>query len=346
MFSPSLTHRLNFLTIFQSADREIFRVRDELAAHEGTNVTFYDYLGVTPSASQDDINKAYRKKAKLYHPDKVRQKLQYEHIKASKSSATKSKKGSDVVKQPSKTEIKAAIKKAEQQAQHLTIVADILRGPNRDRYDHFLRNGFPVWKGTEYYYNRYRPGLGTVLTGFFIVAGGAFHYLALYLSWKRQREFVLRYIKFARHAAWGDNIGISGIDNALSSGTQTPQPQTFEDGEGNQIPMNRKLRRMQERESRKETQALSSGPKRQYKGRVMANKAHSSVKQEQSSGPQGTKKRVVAENGKVLVVDSVGDVYLEQEDPDGNVECFLLDVSLPNTTPCNGCIPEKHLFSL
>ncbi|GKT89366.1 LOW QUALITY PROTEIN: DnaJ domain-containing protein [Colletotrichum tofieldiae] len=48
------------------------------------------------------------------------------------------------------------------------------------------------------------------------------------------------------------------------------------------------------------------------------------------TGPTGSKKRVVAENGKILVVDSVGDVYLEEQDEDGNTEQYLLD---PNELP-------------
>jgi hypothetical protein len=45
------------------------------------------------------------------------------------------------------------------------------------------------------------------------------------------------------------------------------------------------------------------------------------------SGPQGAKKRIVAENGKVLIVDSVGNVFLEEETEDGTKGEFLLDVS-------------------
>ncbi|KAG4218488.1 hypothetical protein PC116_g33032, partial [Phytophthora cactorum] len=51
-------------------DREIFRLRDEIAQYEGANVTFYDFLGVSPRATQDEINKAYRKKSRALHPDK------------------------------------------------------------------------------------------------------------------------------------------------------------------------------------------------------------------------------------------------------------------------------------
>ena len=46
-----------------------------------------------------------------------------------------------------------------------------------------------------------------------------------------------------------------------------------------------------------------------------------------SSGPQGAKKRVVAENGKVLIVDTVGNVYLEEETEEGETHEYLLDVS-------------------
>jgi hypothetical protein len=196
----------------------------------------------------------------------------------------------------------------------LGLINAILRGPGRERYDHFLNNGFPKWKGTGYYYARFRPGLGTVLTGLFIFVGGGGHYLALYMSWKRQQEFVGRYIKFARHAAWGENLSIPGLD-----GTATP-PVADSDTEGMQQPMNRRQRRMQEKDLRKE--------KAEKKARgAKAEKA--SPPETPPSGVTGRKKRVVAENGKILVVDSVGNVYLEQIDADGETQEFLLDVSSP-----------------
>jgi curved DNA-binding protein CbpA len=304
-------------------DREIFRVRDELEAHEGTNVTFYGFLDIAPSATQDEINKAYKKKSRALHPDKVRQQLMAERTKQNKA------KGVKVTKGPTQSQLKAAIKKAGERQARLSIVTNVLRGPGRDRYDHFLKNGFPTWKGTEYYYSRYRPGLGMVLAGCLLVVGGGFHYLALYMSWKRQREFVERYIKFARHAAWGENLDIPGVDTSAAAAAPPPPPPPppAADDDQPQMPMNRKQRRFQEKESRKES-AKDGKRSSRAKGRVSQQPSGSAtpVPQAQGPGPTGSKKRIVAENGKILVVDSLGNVYLEQEDADGNTQAFLLDV--------------------
>lgn len=191
-------------------------------------------------------------------------------------------------------------------------MTNILRGEGRERYDHFLSNGFPKWKGTGYYYARFRPGLGSVLTGLFIFVGGGGHWLVLYMSWHHQQEFVERYIKFARHAAWGENLGIPGLDGA----TGTATPPVGEDGDGVQT-LNRRQRRMQEKDSKK-------GSEKKTKG-IKAGKA--SPVGTPPIGATGPRKRVVAENGKILVVDSIGNVYLEQADEEGETHEFLLDVS-------------------
>jgi curved DNA-binding protein CbpA len=289
-------------------------LRDEVEASEGPDISFYDFLGVTPAANQDDINKAYRKKSRLLHPDKVKQQFIAE--KSTGKGKPKGKKpGVHVSKGPSQAEIKAAAKAASDRFARLGIVTNILRGSGRERYDHFLSNGFPKWKGTGYYYARFRPGLGSVLAGLFIFVGGGGHWLALYMSWKRQQEFVGRYIKFARHAAWGDNLGIPGLD-----GTATPPVAiATDDADPSAQPLNRRQRRMQEKDSKKEKS------EKKTKGIKAAKASPAGTPPVEATGPR---KRIVAENGKILVVDSVGNVYLEQQNEDGETQEFLLDVSI------------------
>lgn len=144
------------------------------------------------------------------------------------------------------------------------------------------------------------------------------HYLILYMSWKRQKEFVQRYIKFARDTAWGGNLNIPGVE---ATPTPAPEPAPQEEEEGPPQPMNRRQRRMQEKESKREEGRGASKKSRKVKS------ASPTSSREPSTAPSGARKRVVAENGKILVVDSLGDVYLEEEDEEGNVNEFLLDVS-------------------
>lgn len=296
-------------------DREIFRVRDEIRGQEGTEKTFYDILEIQPNANQDEITKAYRKKTRSLHPDKVRQNLIAERKAAQKQAG----KAATKVKAPSESEIRTAQRHASERQTRLSLIANILRGSERARYDHFLTNGFPAWKGTNYYYSRYRPGLGTVLLGLFLVGGGGFHYLALYMSWKRRREFLERYIKFARQTAWGENLGISTAGASVAA-RPAPAPAADSDADADEEsyqPRNRRERRLQERESRRDQG--KKAPKKKTPATASSQAAQS------QDGPTGARKRVVAENGKVLVVDSLGDVYLEEEDEEGNVELFLLD---------------------
>ncbi|TVY87332.1 putative J domain-containing protein [Lachnellula willkommii] len=316
--------RLSFFTVallatfiaavaaWSKEDQEIFRLRDEVETSEGPGISFYDFLDIAPSANQDEINKAYRKKSRLLHPDKVKQQFIAE--KSTGKDKPKGKKpGVHVSKGPSKAEISTAAKAASDRFARLGIVTNILRGSGRERYDHFLSNGFPKWKGTGYYYARFRPGLGMVLTGLFITVGGGGHWLALYMSWKRQQEFVERYIRFARHAAWGDNLNIPGLD-----GTSTPPISTPTDhSDPSAQPINRRQRRMQEKDAKKDNKS-----EKKTKGVKAAKTSPAATPPVGATGPR---KRVVAENGKILVVDSVGNVYLEQANEDGQSQEYLLD---------------------
>ncbi|KAJ5739750.1 hypothetical protein N7533_012534 [Penicillium manginii] len=270
-------------------DYEIFSLRDDVATSEGTNVTFYDFLEIPANANQDKIIKAHRKKSRTLHPDKVTRTFIATYKTTHEGSS------------PSKRQIETAVKEANTRSARLNLVANVLKGPGRDRYDHFLKHGFPLWKGTGYYYSRFRPGLGSVLIGLFLVFGGAAHYGALILGWKRQREFVGRYVRQARRAAWGDEIGVRGLEAIGGPTAPAPAP----------------------------TPAADSGSEQQ--GAVAMNRPTASASASGTSTPTegvstGERKRVVAENGKVLIVDSVGNVFLEEEDEEGVRKEFLLDV--------------------
>ncbi|KAJ5678624.1 hypothetical protein N7462_006868 [Penicillium macrosclerotiorum] len=294
-------------------DYEIFRLRDELATSEGANVTFYDFLEVRPNANQEQIVKAHRKKSKNLHPDKVRRSFIANYAK-DKSKAKSSQPGVHVNKGPSKREVDAAIKEANARSARLNLVANVLKGPGRERYDHFLRHGFPLWKGTGYYYSRFRPGLGSVLLGLFLVFGGAAHYGALILGWKRQREFVDRYIRQARRAAWGDELGVRGIPG-VDADVSAPAP-TPDAADSGAVAMNRRQKRMMDKENRKEKKG----------GRAAGRSSGTATPTEQPVVSAGERKRVMAENGKVLIVDSAGNVFLEEDSEDGERQEFLLDI--------------------
>ena len=298
-------------------------------------MTFYDFVGIKPNANQEEITKAYRKKSKLIHPDKAKQSFTASKAKTAPKSKKGKKPGVRVNKAPSQKEVQDEVKKATQRFARLGLIAEILRGPSRERYDHFLNNGFPRWRGTGYYYARFRPGLGSVLLGLFVVGGGLAHYAALLLSWRRQRSFVERYVRQARKAAWGDELGIKGIPGLDGTGTSAPPASLGVDQEdGQMVSVNRRQKRMQERENKKSSKepkkskyARRSGTSTPLESAADGESAAAAV------GPQGEKKRVQAENGKILLVDSVGNVFLEEEDENGERGEYLLDpAELPQPT--------------
>ncbi len=338
---------------FTPEDHEIFRLRDEIEANEGPEVTFYgvpqilylvkprltpagaaDFIGVKSSASQDDILKAFRKKSRVLHPDKAKQSFIASRARATSQPlfGLKNKKpGVHVNKAPSENEIQAAVKAASDRYARLGVIAEILKGGGRERYDHFLSNGFPKWRGTGYYYARFRPGLGMVLVGLFTFGGGLVHYGAMYMSWQRQKDFIERYVRNARRSAWGDDSGISGIpgvDRAMT-GASAASPSTPAQASGAAF-LNRRQKRDEEKQAKKDAKNPKKSKVLQRGG---VDTPPESEPSEPLSGPQGAKKKVQAENGKWLVVDSVGNVFMEEDDEHGVKGEFLLDPeSLPKPT--------------
>jgi curved DNA-binding protein CbpA len=300
---------------FDPQDHQIFKVRDEVAASEGADITFYDVLGVSASANGDEITKALKKKSRSLHPDKARHSWLASRSVPPKKSKDNKRKGPNVVRGPTERETARFMKQATERYSRLAVISDILKNPEtRSRYDHYLSHGFPRWRGTGYYYSRYRPGLGTVLLGLFLSGGGAAHYFALVITYRNRVKLLESYQKFARKAAWGDESGLGGIPGLgapaeVAPTTEEPDPLAN---------LNRRQRREYERQSKKD--------------KTGANKA---VRPALAATPASTsqRRRVTAENGKVFVVDSSGDVFLEEENEDGDVEEFLLDpAEIPKPT--------------
>jgi hypothetical protein len=262
------------------------------------------------------------------HPDKARQRFIATYDSA--PPVKKTNKGDKPAvhvhknKKPSQKEINAFGKEASARFARLGIVTNILRGSERQRYDHFLRNGFPKWRGTGYYYQRFRPGFGSVMIGLFVFLGGGVHYVTLYMNWMKHRDFVERYIRQARRIAWGDEVrGISGIDTSAPAPVAEPSSEE----EPQAMNWNRKEKRAAERDNKRA--AKKPKPVRAAIAEQARNSGISTpVEAELTSGPVGAKKRTIAENGKVLIVDSVGNVYLEERTAEGELHEFLLDVSM------------------
>lgn len=157
--------------------------------------------------------------------------------------------------------------------------------------------------------------------GLFLVFGGAGHYGALILGWKRQREFVDRYIRQARRAAWGDELGVRGLDAIGGATAPAPAPAPTSGGEDQgAVAMNRRQKRMMDKENKKESR---KGPKSTPR---TSGTSTPTEQQQQPATSTGERKRVVAENGKVLIVDSIGNVFLEEESEEGEKQEFLLDI--------------------
>ncbi|KIW72265.1 hypothetical protein PV04_00471 [Phialophora macrospora] len=301
---------------FDPQDHQIFKVRDEVAASEGADVTFYDVLGVSSSANGEEIAKALKKKSRSLHPDKARHSwLASRSMPPPKKSKDNKRKGAKVIRGPTEREIARFMKQATERYSRLAVISDILKNPEtRSRYDHYLSHGFPRWRGTGYYYSRYRPGLGTVLLGLFLSGGGAAHYFALVITYRNRVKLLESYQKFARKAAWGDESGFGGIPG-LGAPAEVAPTSEEPDPLAN---LNRRQRREYERQSKKD----KTGANKTARPAPAATPALT-----------GQRRRVTVENGKVFVVDSIGDVFLEEENEDGDVEEFLLDpAEIPKPT--------------
>ena len=170
----SLTLVLTILTITTSAathwdkdDHEIFELQSALERSEGKGANFYSVLDIKHTANAAEIKRAYRKKSLELHPDK-----------------------------------NAGVQGAQQRFERLGLVYKILRDGRKDRYDHFLKSGFPKWRSNGYFYERYRPGLGAVLVGI-VVFSMVVEVGISRLTSAQERSKIERLKMSARLVAWG-----------------------------------------------------------------------------------------------------------------------------------------------
>ncbi|KAI8089881.1 uncharacterized protein BX664DRAFT_263589 [Halteromyces radiatus] len=144
-------------------DFEIFDLVDELEKAEGKETNFYNWLNLKPSATQAEISKAYRKLSIKLHPDKNKHDAQ-----------------------------------AEERFARLGKVAAILRNAGtRERYNHFYKNGVPRWRGTGYYYARFRPGVGSVIV-FLMLLAASMQYLAKWINYYQEKSKIIQFVQDAR----------------------------------------------------------------------------------------------------------------------------------------------------
>lgn len=155
-------------------DYEIFSLNDKIRKDLGLEATFYSWLELSkgPKSSVDEISKAYRKLSRKLHPDKYRGKS------------------------------KAEKKTAEERFQRLSLVGNILRDNSlRQRYDYFYAKGFPKWKGTGYYYSRFRPGVILTLLVLFIVVS-TLQYVSLRINRKQDYKRIAALRDEIKLQAW------------------------------------------------------------------------------------------------------------------------------------------------
>ncbi|KAI5455130.1 hypothetical protein NCC49_002401 [Naganishia albida] len=160
-------------------DHEIFDLVSALEGSEGKGTTFYSFLGVPPQAQLKDINRQYRKRSLELHPDK----------------------------NPNVKDVHARFAR-------LGTITEILRDPTkRTRYDFFFKNGVPKWRGTGYYYSRFRPSIIHVVL-FLVLISSVVHYFILRVNHRRDKQRVEYFTRAA--------LARAGGSSSLTSGTATP----------------------------------------------------------------------------------------------------------------------------
>ncbi|KAJ8330992.1 hypothetical protein QVD99_001202 [Batrachochytrium dendrobatidis] len=143
---------LSWVYAWETEDHEIFDLQDALVGIEPKG-DFYSILEIPRSAELAEINRAYRKKSLAFHPDKTKDpKLRKLHT-------------------------------------ILTSISTILKDSDlRIRYDEHLARGFPTWRGTGYYYSRYKPGIFVAIFAILFFISVAQYIIAWIFYYREKKE--------------------------------------------------------------------------------------------------------------------------------------------------------------
>ncbi|KAB5592079.1 hypothetical protein CTheo_4461 [Ceratobasidium theobromae] len=184
LYLCTLFAALTAVLAWTKEDHEIFDL-------VGPGTTFYSLLDVPSSATQAELNKAYRKLSIKLHPDK-----------------------------------NPGVKGAHERYARLGKVNAILKSTEgRERYNFFYKNGVPKWRGTGYYYSRFRPGLGTVLL-FLTLLTCTLQFFVQKMNYKRDLERIRDIVNRAKLAAWGPRM--IPVEGARKVRIPATQPSTEE----------------------------------------------------------------------------------------------------------------------
>ncbi|KIM46104.1 hypothetical protein M413DRAFT_441171 [Hebeloma cylindrosporum] len=171
LFFTLLALLATVVSAWEKEDHEIFDLVTELEVAEGKGTTFYSFLDVPSTATTNEIAKAYRKRSMVLHPDK-----------------------------------NPNVKGIHERFARLGVISTILRNKeSRKRYDFFYKNGVPKWRGTGYYYSRFRPGLGSVFVFLTMLTSGL-QYVIQRINYKRDLERIELIVSKAKSAAWGPKL--------------------------------------------------------------------------------------------------------------------------------------------
>lgn len=178
---------------WSALDREIFALNDQVVLDLGEKTSFYDWLEITPKATPEEIHKAYKKLSRRIHPDKI-----------------------------ARGGTKKAYKAATERFTRLGLINKILRETDsKERYDFFLKHGFPKLRGSEYFYSRYRPGIGFVVIFLFLLIGTG-QYVIQKITARQHRNHMQMVIDEAKSAAWPN-----GFPDAGKKKVSSPNGKTF-----------------------------------------------------------------------------------------------------------------------